>query len=207
MDEFVYEFPAAKDLRRGDDHMAQLVFVADDGFNGRGLWTTDGTARGTDLLADLWPGGGPGNPANLVRLDDGHAIFAATDPEHGSEPWITDGTAAGTHLILDINAAQSGFGGSNPSNFTPLGDGRALFVANDPIHGNEPWVTDGTAAGTHVLELAPGNAGSYVSGPFLPLGDGRALFAASGGSEGNELWVTDGTGGGTRLVKDIYPGP
>ena len=148
--------------------MARLVFVADDGFNGRELWTTDGTARGTNLLADLWPGGGSGNPANPVRLDAGRALFAGTDPEHGSEPWVTDGTAAGTSLILDINAADSGFGGSFPRSFTPLGDGRALFVASDPIHGSEPWVTDGTSAGTYLLSnIYPGATGSGAQGFLL----------------------------------------
>ena len=186
--------------------MAQLVFVADDGFNGRELWTTDGTARGTDLLADIWPGGGPGNPTSLARLDTGRAIFAGTDPEHGNEPWITDGTAAGTHLILDISAVESGFGGSSPRSFSPLDEGRVLFAASDPEHGSEPWITDGTAAGTQVLELVPGSTSGYVSGAFLALGDGRALFAASGASGGTELWVTDGTSGGTQPVKDIYPG-
>ncbi|TDH61452.1 hypothetical protein E2C06_16850 [Dankookia rubra] len=186
--------------------MAQMVFVADDGFSGRELWTTDGTARGTGLLADIWPGGGPGSPTYLARLDAGHAVFAGTDPEHGNEPWITDGTAAGTRLILDISALESGFGGSSPRSFTQLDEGRVLFVAGDAEHGNEPWVTDGTAAGTEVLELVPGSAGGYVSGSFIALGDGRALFAASDPGLGNELWVTDGTQGGTFLVKDLYPG-
>jgi ELWxxDGT repeat protein len=187
--------------------MAQLVFIADDGSNGRELWITDGTAAGTLLLADLWPGGGAGNPSMPTPLGDGRAVFTATDPAHGSELWITDGTTAGTQLVLDINPAQSGFSGSNPYNFAAFGNGRVLFTANDPVHGSEPWVTDGTAAGTQVLEMAPGLTSSYVSTAFLPLGNGRALFGGSsdGNGQGAELWVTDGTPTGTHLVKDINP--
>ena len=37
--------------------MAQLIFAADDGFNGRELWTTDGTGGGTHLLSNILPGG------------------------------------------------------------------------------------------------------------------------------------------------------
>ncbi len=187
--------------------MTTLVFSADDGSVGRELWTTDGTAAGTRLLADAWPGGGSGNPTSLTSLGDGRAVFAATDPVHNTEPWVTDGTTAGTRLVLDINAANSGFGASYPGSFALLEDGRALFVASDPEHGSEPWVTDGTAEGTRLLETNPGPAGSYLSGAFVALGDGRALFGMGDPERGSELWVTDGTQGGTSLVADINPGP
>jgi ELWxxDGT repeat protein len=187
--------------------MTTLVFSADDGSNGRELWTTDGAAAGTRLLVDAWPGGGSGNPSSLTPLGDGRAVFAATDPVHNAEPWVTDGTAAGTRLVLDVNADNSGFGASYPGGFAPLGDGRALFAASDPEHGNEPWVTDGTPEGTRLLETTPGPDGSYLSGAFVALGDGRALFGMSDPDRGSELWVTDGTQGGTALVADINPGP
>jgi ELWxxDGT repeat protein len=159
------------------------------------------------LLVDAWPGGGSGNPSSLTPLGDGRAVFAATDPVHNAEPWVTDGTAAGTRLVLDVNADNSGFGASYPGGFAPLGDGRALFAASDPEHGNEPWVTDGTPEGTRLLETTPGPDGSYLSGAFVALGDGRALFGMSDPDRGSELWVTDGTQGGTALVADINPGP
>lgn len=186
--------------------MPRLVFSADDGFSGRELWTTDGTPEGTLPLADLWPGGGPGNPIALTPLGDGRAVFVATDPVHGTEPWVTDGTPGGTSLLLDINQATSGFASSNPFFLAMLDEGRALLVAEDFVHSIEPWVTDGTAAGTRVLEMAPGLAMSYVAGPFLPLGDGRALYSGGDAIHGTELWVTDGTAAGTHLVQDINPG-
>ncbi|WP_431270048.1 hypothetical protein [Dankookia sp. P2] len=161
-------FSPARNVGGQGGRQGPIDFAAADGLNGRELWTTGGTARGTDLLAELWPGGGPGNPTSPVRLGAGHVLVAGTEPQPGSEPWITDGTAAGTHRILDINAAESGFSGSSPSNSTPLGDGRALFVASDPIHGSGAWVTDATADGTHLLgNIFPGATGSGAQGFLL----------------------------------------
>jgi len=64
---------------------AHLVFSADDGNSGRELWTTDGTAEGTRLLADLWPGGGGSSPGGFgsggfFPLEDGRVLFTANDP-------------------------------------------------------------------------------------------------------------------------------
>ena len=195
--------------------MAQLVFSADDGNSGRELWTTDGTAEGTRLLADIWPGGGgsgaigsgPFGPDNFLPLADGRALFAATDPFHGSEPWVTDGTAEGTRLVADINRGEAGFSGSSPSGFAALGGGRAIFAANDGVHGFEPWVTDGTEEGTRlVADLQPGPGFGPGFGPFVTIGGGRAIFRNFDSASGGEPWVTDGSAEGTRRIADISPG-
>jgi ELWxxDGT repeat protein len=84
-------------------------------------------------------------------------------------------------------------------------NGSVLFSATDPAHGYELWKTNGTAAGTvMVQDIAPGSVSSSPSlvtdmGPF-------ALFVATDGSHGRELWRTDGTIGGATMVKDINPG-
>lgn len=187
--------------------MTKLIFSADDGFTGKELWLTDGTAAGTRLLADIWPGGGSASPSSLTSLGDGRVVFAAADPVHNTELWVSDGTTAGTRLVFDINTSSSGYGASYPGNFALLENGRALFAATDPERGFSPWVTDGTAEGTRALEPNPETAYSYLSGAFVALGDGRALFSVGDSQIGAELWVTDGTQDGTDLVADIAPGP
>jgi ELWxxDGT repeat protein len=80
--------------------------------------------------------------------------------------------------------------------------------------GFEPWISDGTAAGT--MQLADINPGAASSIPQLEAGDpsdnyqtvvmsvgNRLFFAADNTTQGTELWTTDGTTTGTRLVRDI----
>ncbi len=107
-----------------------------------------------------------------------------------------------TTLVKNINPG----GDSTPQELTALGNGKALFSANDGTNGRELWVTDGTAGGTTLVKDI--NPGSRNSSPFqlTALGDGKAVFRANDGTNGRELWVTDGTAGGTTLVKDINPG-
>ena len=75
----------------------------------------------------------------------------------------------------------------------------ALFLASDPADGFEPWVSDGTAAGTRLLiDLCPGSC----SADFTPLwrtGTRRAF------AQGGALWSTDGTPAGTIRLPGLAP--
>ncbi len=175
------------------------------------LWTTNGTAAGTHLLKDL-NGASGGNPANITALGDGRALFIAGDIGTGRELWVTDGTEAGTSLVLDLATGtatgavdRSFYDFLNPSTsgypvIVPFGTGRAFFIAGDDVPGGrEPWITDGTAAGTHALgDLLPGGNSDPTN--FIDLGDGRALFSAVADGGLRCLWLTDGTEAGTALL-------
>jgi ELWxxDGT repeat protein len=88
-----------------------------------------------------------------------------------------------------------------------LGNGRAVFVADDGVHGTELWVTDGSAAGTSLVkDIHLGSQGAYLH-HFAAIGNGQAVFSADEGINGIELWVTDGTSLGTHLVKNINSMP
>lgn len=187
------------------------------GLYGQGLWSTDGTAAGTVGLApdnlELYsaPGGRPG----LV-------LAGAGDWGVGREPWVSDGTPAGTRLLQDINTQllYPPFPGDGPiagssdaALFTPLVSS-VLFAADDGLNGREPWITDGTAAGTRLLlDVNPlfvvvGGEPKPLSshpGPFVTL-RARAFFAADDGAAGRELWSTDGTTAGTARARDLRPG-
>ncbi|MEZ5061807.1 MAG: hypothetical protein R2700_09905 [Solirubrobacterales bacterium] len=104
---------------------------------------------------------------------------------------------------MEVADIRSGGGGSNPVGGVPLGS-RVVFRASNTEAGQEPWVTDGTAAGTLPLEIVPGG-GSSNPGGFTGIGD-EVLFNAFTAATGDELWRTDGTQAGTSLVQDIYPG-
>jgi ELWxxDGT repeat protein len=86
-----------------------------------------------------------------------------------------------------------------------LDDDRQVFLAaDDGVHGREPWVSDGTRAGTRLLlDIHPGPARS-APGEGMTL-DGIVYFTANDGKHGRALWRTDGTAGGTWLVAEVVP--
>jgi len=123
------------------------------------LWMSDGTLAGTRMVKEISPGGGS-RPQSLVNMG-GTVLFRANDGSNGRELWKSDGTEAGTVMVLDINPTSGSDADPITSfnNFMPimLPDGRLLFGAMDGTHGREAWITDGTAAGTTLMnDMSPG---------------------------------------------------
>jgi ELWxxDGT repeat protein len=173
---------------------------------GRELWRTDGTVAGTARLQR--PNGGPLLDFPFSLTAHGGAFYLYAD--HGSTRtslWRTDGTADGTVALVPPFdwAASYGYDDRELPRPDPVGLGAKLvFVAFNPGHGIELWVTDGTPAGTSLLaDIAPGPASSTPAG--LVAAGGAVWFSAWDPRHGRELWRTDGTPAGTRLVHDIAP--
>ena len=167
----------------------KLYFVANNGKTGQELFVTDGTAEGTNLVADINPGDSyfP-NPEDFTEFNN-KLYFAASDGENGKELWVTDGTTEGTNLVADINPGRSS---SNPRDFTEFNN-KLYFAAND---GDGLWVTDGTAEGTNLLIDVSARSSSNIR-DFTEFNN-KLYFSANG-----ELYVTDGTTEGTNLFADI----
>lgn len=105
-------------------------------------------------------------------------------------------------LVKDLNP---GAGFSNISFSVALGDRFVFSSSSTPDVGNEPYVSDGTSAGTRVLkDIRPGSASS-VPATMVALG-GKAYFPATDADGDRELWRTDGTAAGTQRFVDILPG-
>ncbi len=115
-------------------------------------------------------------------------------------------SVSGQTLIKDINELPpTGNPSGEPSALVTI-QGVLYYSSVDAAHGREPWVSDGTTAGTRLLvDVNPGIAHSNP-GPFVELDDGVIVFAASSVAAGRELWKTDGTPPGTTLLKDVRPG-
>ena len=89
----------------------------------------------------------------------------------------------------------------------PLPNGRILFSGHDETHGWEPWVSDGTVAGTQMVKDISAGSSTSLGSPF-PLFQGfdfggKAYFLAGDGSNGIQLWSSDGTSAGTTQFAAI----
>ena len=78
-----------------------LLLANELGFSG--LYVSDGTLEGTELLVP--PDPAPGfSPSNIFpETFNGGYYFEATTTDTGNELWFTDGTSAGTVLIRDVH--------------------------------------------------------------------------------------------------------
>ena len=222
----------------------QIFFPANDGQSGLELWTSDGTAAGTHLVADIAAGSSDSYPCNLTVFNS-RLFFSAVGPA-GYELWSSDGSTAGTAQVADINPGPL----SSYAYYLTVFNGAMYFAADDGVHGTELWKSDGTAAGTMlVADVVPGPDASYpvplgmLNGKLLfevmipsqttigyvgqlwttdgtangtaqlaaaassflanPMTNGKQVFYAGEDSAGVEPWVSDGTAAGTHLLKDI----
>lgn len=174
------------------------------------LYVTDGTP-GALLSLDPPTAEDLVYPHRLTRLGD-RALFFGWQNSTGQELWSTDGTPEGTAPVVEIrpgaaSAIPEGFPSPDRyllSRLVPL-DGAAYFAADDGVHGEELWRTDGTPGGTALAaDLFPG---PYPSVPRELARVGRWLFfSAESPTAGRELWATDG-GSGAPILFDLQPGP
>lgn len=176
---------------------------------------TNGTAAHTFTL-DL-------TSATILQVDTAHnAIwYTKTTAPYGTELYratLSD-TGFADGMVKDIYAGESSglFNGGVKSAL--LANGNLVFQANDGIYNLEPWVTDGTEAGTRLitdLYYSPVNSGGSIS-QMITFNGLIALTAnvwneTGLGRFGNELVITDGTEGNTLVLNidglefsDSYP--
>lgn len=184
------------------------------------VWSTDGSPAGTQPLANGYYRADWQLPEHRPAVVNGRLLFAAQADREPLQPhttlWSTDGTAAGTVEIT---------GGPGPTGETYTAEGIVwLTAAGDRVHftanaklmgisveGEEPWVTDGTAAGTrYLLNLLPRGLGELADPSSRPrrytaLGN-KVFFTATTSGESEEMWLSEGSTATTRLVRAIWPG-
>src|SRR5262249_49916765 len=120
--------------------------------------------------------------------------FAAETTANGVELFRSDGTAAGTALIGEIAPGSNSSGAS----FLVAAGAQVFAIADDGVHGNELWVTDGFSL-RMVTDLSPGRRSGVFRCPMVyDPASGLVVFAGSDGVSGLRLWVTDGTAANTR---------
>ena len=159
--------------------------VTGAGLGSGGLYVTDGTDVGTHQVAAIQV---------LVQplIAGGELIFAGANASASGIFASIGGAGAGAVKIADATWNGGGI----------VAGGKAYFRAWDQVNGDELWVSDGTAAGTHVTkDIALGLDTSSASIP-VAFGSG-VVFTADDGLHGREVWSSDGSAAGTYMVADI----
>ena len=124
-------------------------------------------------------------PDTLVTLPNGRLLLR-DDADGFPELWRTDGTLEGTVFVHHFEAGSRE---TPAADALDLGDGRAVFRGADHTHGAEPWITDGTSAGTYRLaDLAPGAAGSFPANFRVVGQDLYFTIDPSGEGQPSEVW-------------------
>lgn len=86
----------------------------------------------------------------------------------------------GPARVLEPRVVVHGLG-AQPTSFKGLGD-RVFFFRDDGIHGEEPWISDGTGSGTRMLaDITPGRqgVGRSLLDPGPDPADRRIFFLAN----------------------------
>jgi ELWxxDGT repeat protein len=182
-----------------------VYFSADDGSHGRELWRSDGSASGTQLVADLVPGLDGSRPQSIHPAGGNAVVFTAVSNALGRELYRSSGSSI--ELVIDLLPGV-GSGVANNSGGVPdlvaVGGNRVVFAGAAPGIGTEPFISDGTAAGTQLIrDIAAGGSSSPFD--FVPTASGVAFIARTP-ADGDELYLSDFTSAGTQRVSQIAAG-
>jgi ELWxxDGT repeat protein len=195
----------------------KVLFQGYDASGKDGLWVTDGTSAGTSELTVTGASSNgllfSNNPEFTVL--GGQALFEGWDASGNVNVWVTDGTLAGTHELTVAGTWFRGLlSGSDPG-FTVLGS-KVLFSGRDAAGNFNPWVTDGTSAGTSEVTVAGLPGGGLFPAHFSVLTtsvspdlpwqtDGNSIFLQNDAGPA-AIWTVNGTSfiGGGSLPN---PGP
>lgn len=117
------------------------------------------------------------------------------------------GLAAQIHRVADLRTEIAEMGMPEEyahADLAPLGL-RALLLATRTGAGTEPWISDGTPAGTELLaNLAPGSIDAAAR--LIGAAESFAVFAAWNPVSGREaIWATDGAVGAAPILLDEAP--
>lgn len=185
------------------------------GLPNRELLISDGTASGTQLIKDLYPGLKSSNPDNLI-LSNGKVYFVYEDDSSGGvvyRPCVSDGTNAGTFFLFPTSNTTYGHTMDTPSLYRAKDyfieyNGEVYFIALKDTFPYDQVIykTDGSVSGTHIaIELPNSTSIANIMHGIAVFNDSLYFSGSSNGSVSENLYKSDGTSINTLLVKnDVF---
>lgn len=179
-----------------------VYFLADDGVHGNEVWKTDGTSSRTILIKDINNGSASLWLEKLYvdEINSKLLFFTTSTNSTDRTLWTSDGTQTGTFELSKIK--DSNISGLQ-ENFVTTNNA-TIITAEDEIHGNELWITNGTISGTTFFADLNYSTNSNPS-KFTNVNN-TLFFRANEKNSGNQLFKSNGTANGTKLIKDINKG-
>ena len=165
---YIHSFESVSEFHKTENG---YVFAGENREHGSELWITDGSAKGTFLLSDIYPGYTGSQPKYFLEYK-GKVYFSANHPKFGRELWVTDGTSEGTVLFMDIQSNDEAY--KTSSNASPLFRFQDGFIFKADRQANSSykniWYSDGTEKGTRILaygEWDPTNIFPYNDSIYI----------------------------------------
>jgi len=158
-----------------------VYFSADDGAHGRELWRGTSNAAVTKLVVDFVSGPGSGLPEDLTGTSDKpRTLFLNAFDGVSRRVFKVEGSLNPVAISLPVTGPMQAAASAGAGTLI-------VFAGDDGTHGHEPFVSDGTVAGTYMLaDLWPGNGSSSPS-DFVRAGK-TCFFVSEDLAHGRELF-------------------
>ncbi|MES2337247.1 MAG: ELWxxDGT repeat protein [Pseudomonadota bacterium] len=180
-----------------------VYFNGNDGVTGSELWSYSfGTVT---RLTDINPGSGSANPNRITAYagDTAGVLFSAFNGTSGTELWSVNGNGQ-VALVSDLtpgagSTALVGLVLSSGAN-----DGLVFFQGSPASTNSEPYVTNGSTAGTYRLaDINPGAGSSFPV--FLAINEGLisrddAVSTAENTTIKVDVYANDSSRGGISYI-------
>ena len=162
----------------------QVLYTRSDATDHTQVWSTDGSAAGTALAADV-DTGSTADYLSGATVVGGQLLFVAPNASGVATLYQSDGTPAGTAPAIDSGLVAHPFVSGTP---LPVVGGSALFTVDDGVHGDELWHT---VPGTPTLSMVtpPKQDPAAVPVPVPPTAT-LAAPTVTAGATGIDLAIT-----------------
>ena len=163
------------------------------------------------LLNNPFPVGSGRSIQKIVSTSTGKTFFNTVDNNNHFSPlwglWTTDGTQAGTNKLTltspPVPGGTNNFISSEATLLSKLGNDKIIFAGDNEGGYGEVWVSNGTQAGTFVLEQFFGSSSTGTTVSNITTFGNNVVYSVITNDNKLQLHKTDGTYAGTGIVYDF----